>query len=283
MSRAILRLQIIALVSSLCYVSATEDYDDMGDDMDPGFDEDEGFGGGPGGFGGMDDEYGGGEPGSDGPVPGAIKLDNYTFDKVIGLKGHAVLVKFCESFTDVDKEDEFRELAKASYSSPNFFIGEVQVSEDENEDLRDRFKLSTDDFPAFLLFRGEEDMQRYEGPVTAADISMWLRKKGVKISTSGTIAELDELAQKFLRSGFADNYITEAEALADSTYKADSKASVYVKIMKKIKDKGAGYVEAETARVQKVMSGNLTPEKMRELSEKVQVLSMFQKEASEEL
>jgi len=253
----------------------------------PDMDEDYGGMGGMDGFDGPEDEYGDGGGGGGGDSAlGAVKLDNYTFDKVIGLPGQTVLVKFDKSFPYGDKEDEFKELCKAAYTAPNFFVGEVQVGEYgdmENDDLRKRYELSADDFPVFLLFRGPKDMQKYAGSVTAADISVWLRRNGVKISTTGTIAELDELVQKFIKGDLADSYIAEAEALAEGTYKGDSKAALYIKIMKKIKEKGVGYIATETARLQKVMQGNLTPEKMQELSLKVRLLSTFEQGGSEEL
>merc|ERR1719429_885269 len=79
-----------------------------------------------------------------GTAQGALKLDNYTFDKVLGIPGHAFLVKFDNSYAYGEKEDEFKTLCKITYTVPNFMIAEVPIQEygdKENDDLRERFKL----------------------------------------------------------------------------------------------------------------------------------------------
>jgi len=212
-------------------------------------------------------------------APGAIKLDNYTFDKLLALPGTSVLVKFDKSYAYGEKEDEFKELCKLAYSVPGFFVAEVPVSEygdNQNEDLADRLTLKKDDFPAFLLFSDSNKKgSRYTGSVTAADISAWLRRNQIRMPAVGTIEELDNLAKKFMTGGFADTEIAAAKTLAEGTYSTDRKGSMYVKIMQKIKEKGEAYVDSETKRVTKILEGKVTPEKSAEMNDKLKVLAMF--------
>merc|ERR1712203_1355661 len=87
---------------------------------------------------------------------GAIKLDNFTFDKILGIPDQTFLVKFDKSYAYGEKEDAFKAISKLSYSVPKFLVGEVPVQEygdKENDDLRERFTLAKDDFPVYLLFK----------------------------------------------------------------------------------------------------------------------------------
>merc|ERR1719295_1961070 len=129
-------------------------------------------------------------------------------------------------------------------------VAEVPVQEygdKENDDLRERFKLVKDEFPAYLFFKAGEEAGRYSGNIKADLLITWLRRQGVKIPSIGTIEELDVLA--------------EAKTLADGEFKEDKKAAVYVKIMQKILEKGKDYPATEAKRVTKIAEGKLAPEK----------------------
>merc|ERR1712113_25858 len=136
---------------------------------------------------------------AEGTAQGAIKLDNYTFDKMLAIPDHSVLVKFDQSYAYGEKEDEFKTLCKLAHSVPNFMVGEVPVQEygdKENDDLRERFKLSKDDFPVYYLFsEKEKEGAKYSGAITASDIGAWLRKQKVRMPAIGTIDELDQIAK----------------------------------------------------------------------------------------
>lgn len=216
---------------------------------------------------------------AEGTASGAIKLDNYTFDKVVGIPGHSFLVKFDQSYAYGEKEDEFKSLCKLAYAVPNFLIAEVPVQEygdKDNDDLRERFKLVKDDFPAYLLFdEAHKEGVRFSGSVKAEDIVAFLRRNRVKMPSIGTIEELDAIAKQFLKEGFADAHIDAVKKLADDAYKTDRKAGMYVKIMQKIKDKGEAYVTGESARVSKILEGKVTPEKKDELNDKLKILGVF--------
>lgn len=236
---------------------------------------------------------------------GAVKLDNYTFDKFVAIPGVTVLVKLDKSYAYGEKEDEFKVVAKLAYTVPKFVVAEIPVQEygdKENDDLRERLGAKEDEFPAFFLFKGdvnkptkfegfadptakmphdwdEEEDGAWEPPmrneITAENLIIWLRSNGVRMPSIGTIAELDEVASKFMKDGLKDSYIEEAKKLVEGDHKNDKKAPVYLKIMQKIKEKGETYVSTETARVHKVMKGKVTPEKQAEMSDKLKILNAF--------
>merc|ERR1719353_2410232 len=172
---------------------------------------------------------------------GALKLDNYTFDKVLQMPGHSFFVKFDQSYAYGEKEDEFKVLCKISYKVPNFLIAEVPVQEygdKENDDLRERFKLKKDDFPIYFLFNeANKEGLKYTGSIKADDMASWLRRQKLPVPSIGTIAELDEIAKAFLKEGLADSQIAAAKKVVEESYKDDKKAQMYLKIMDKIKAK----------------------------------------------
>merc|ERR1712217_841801 len=132
----------------------------------------------------------------------------------IGIADHSFVVKFDNSYAYGEKEDEFKTLCKLVYEVPNLMVAEVPVQEygdKENDDLRERFKLTKDDFPAYFLFNeANKEGLRYSGAIKAADMAAWLRRQKVAAPAIGTIAEPDEIAKAFLKDGFADAQVEAA-------------------------------------------------------------------------
>lgn len=223
--------------------------------------------------------------GVEGTAQGALKLDNYTFSKVTSLPGFSFLVKFDQSYAYGEKEDEFKAFCKHAHQAPNFVPAEVPVQEygdKENDDLREKFKLTKEDFPAYFLFNeANPEGLRYSGSVKADLLVNWLRRQGVKVPSIGTIEELDELAKKFLKDK-SDDTVSAAKALAEGQFSTDRKAAMYVKIMQKIKEKGEDYVASELKRVSKIAEGKVAPEKKAELEDKIKILSIFSEKAGKD-
>lgn len=216
---------------------------------------------------------------------GAVKLDNYTFDKVLELSastGSSLLVKFDKSYAYGEKQDEFKLLCKQAYSVKNFIVGEVPVQEygdKENSDLAEKFGVKKDDWPVYYLFSAEErEGVKYTGSIKAADLGAWLRRNKVKMPAIGTIGELDEIVQAWLKNDLADSHVQAAKEIAEGSYKDDPKAAMYIRIMEKVKSKGEIYVADETKRVGKILEGKVHEEKKAELTDKLKVLAAFQRE-----
>merc|ERR1719387_1816987 len=153
---------------------------------------------------------------------GAVKLDNYTIDKVLAFPGITWLVKVDKSYAYGEKEDAFKELCKLASPVKDLVIGEIPVQEygdKENDDLREKLEVKTDDFPVYFIFKGswesrvkfagfadprakkpadwdESDDGAWEPPmvkdITVDNLALWLRTNGVKVPSIGTIAEMDE-------------------------------------------------------------------------------------------
>eukprot|EP00927_Polykrikos_kofoidii_P073645 TRINITY_DN69666_c0_g1_i1.p1 TRINITY_DN69666_c0_g1~~TRINITY_DN69666_c0_g1_i1.p1 ORF type:complete len:264 (+),score=60.72 TRINITY_DN69666_c0_g1_i1:69-794(+) len=210
---------------------------------------------------------------------GALKLDNYTLDKFINLPGYSILVQFDTGYAWGEKVDEFKKLSKAASPVPRFLVAEVPVMEygdKENDDLRERFKLTKADFPAFFLFdEAHKAGLRYEGRVDAADISGWLRRNKVLMPGVGTISEFDDLAERFVNGGLGDATLATAKELAETTFKTDANAAAYVKIMEKMQEKGVDYPETEIKRITQVLAGNVGTTKKEELNGKLRILHVF--------
>lgn len=210
---------------------------------------------------------------------GALKLDNYTFDRFLSIPGYSTLVKFDQSYAFGEKEDEFKALCKLAHGVPSFFVAEVPVQEYgemENDVLRERFNLKKEDYPAYFLFSGSSlEGLKYDGSVRVDDLALWLRKNKVQFPSIGTISELDTVVQRFMREGLAEEHLEKAKTMADSEFSNDKKASVYIKLMQKVKEKGESYIATETERVTKLLSGHVTPEKRTELTDKMRVLNVF--------
>ncbi|CAK0868390.1 unnamed protein product [Prorocentrum cordatum] len=147
----------------------------------------------------------------------------------------------------------------------------------ENDDIRERYNLVVGDFPAYLLFdQAHKKGLRYPGEVKAADIAVWLRKNGVNMPAIGTIADLDEIAGKFLADK-AEEHIAAAKSLAEGHLKNDRKAAMYVKIMERIRERGDGFLKAEKDRLTKILQeSKVWKEKRDELQDKLNVLDAFE-------
>eukprot|EP00930_Biecheleria_cincta_P046484 TRINITY_DN32061_c0_g1_i1.p1 TRINITY_DN32061_c0_g1~~TRINITY_DN32061_c0_g1_i1.p1 ORF type:complete len:325 (-),score=77.04 TRINITY_DN32061_c0_g1_i1:183-1157(-) len=216
----------------------------------------------------------------EGLTHGCVKLDNYTFDKFLSLPGHSYFVKIDEPYSYGDKMEAHKTLCTLAHSVPNFFAAEVPVqefNEKQNDDMRERFKLTREEFPVYFLFNEVERRGlRYTGAIQAANMISWLRSNGVMMPSIDTIDELDELAHSFMDAPDAA-YLDKAKSAAEK-YPNDKKAAWYAKIMDKILAKGKGYAAEEIARLMKLLGGKLVaPEKRDELGDKLKILKVFAK------
>lgn len=102
------------------------------------------------------------------------------------------------------------------------------------------------------------------------------------------IEKFDKLAEEILasdNSGYA-GIIQKAEKVLEESTDEKEKATgdIYVKIMKKIQDKGIDYVDSEVARVQKLLKDKITDKKKDQFKKRLDILTSFQhsKESAKE-
>merc|ERR1719399_1403633 len=213
---------------------------------------------------------------------GAINLDTYTFDKIVD-GSRDVLVKFDQEYAYGDKEDAFKALCKTvGPLKGGTLIAEVGVQDygdKENQNVAERFGASKDDFPVYKLFKKGGDVAKpvsYAGEKTEAALSQFLKAEtGLYIGLPGNLEAFDKLATGFLGAGgtVMTARLAEAEAAlaAVSTDDAAS-AKAYIKIMKRVQEKGVGFVEGEAKRVKKLMSGKITDKKKKLFNERLNIL-----------
>lgn len=98
------------------------------------------------------------------------------------------------------------------------------------------------------------------------------------------IEKFDKLAEELLRSDSSgyDDIIKKAEkALEGSTDEKDkTNGDIYVKIMKKIQEKGVDYVDSEVSRVQKLLKDKITDKKKEQFKKRLDILTSFQQSKS---
>lgn len=219
---------------------------------------------------------------------GCVQLDTYSFDKVTS-KFEAALIKFDTMYPYGDKHDAFEAVCEAAYSSPDLIVGEVQVrdyGDRDNEDLAARFGIGKDDYPAVRLFvKGKDEPIAFrpagDSEFTANNLKRFLRSKsGVYIGLPGCLESFDKLAAEFVLSEDDEKRKTilkDAEATWDDAkgHREIRSAETYVKIMRKVMDKGLTFVSGETSRVANLLKGKLSGEKQIQMQERLNILQSF--------
>ena len=97
----------------------------------------------------------------------------------------------------------------------------------------------------------------------------------------GSVEKFDTLAEKFMRSDSSkyEEVIRETEEEVEKTKgeKQKSSGEAYVKIMKKIQEKGVEYVENESTRVEKLLKEKITNKKKGLFKKRLDILASFER------
>lgn len=224
---------------------------------------------------------------------GVVPLDSLTFDKVI--RNHkVVLVKFDKQYAYGEKEDEFKKFAEQAATQSDLLVAEVGVSEygeKENDDVRERFGVSKDDYPVFKLFKqGQKEAIDYTQSVTSEDLARFVRlESDLWLGKPNTLESFDKLVAEFLKADQDkyDDFIAKAEETMNVVEEKDQLiAKMYVSTMKKIKEKGVEFVSSETARVNKLLNEKVSDAKKAMFKSRLDILASFTdylKKAKDEL
>eukprot|EP01004_Peranema_trichophorum_P007975 NODE_6741_length_848_cov_44.046897_g6143_i0.p1 GENE.NODE_6741_length_848_cov_44.046897_g6143_i0~~NODE_6741_length_848_cov_44.046897_g6143_i0.p1 ORF type:complete len:241 (-),score=28.88 NODE_6741_length_848_cov_44.046897_g6143_i0:75-797(-) len=217
---------------------------------------------------------------------GAINLDSYTFDKIVGNDAFHVLVKFDKQYPYGEFEDQFKQLSKrvGELHRPDFLIAVVGVQDygdKHNEDLRERYKVSPEQYPLFKLFKkGSTEPLTYRGDITADAILRFLKNEiNLYIGLAGCLEKFDNLARGFAEVDRSEQErrLKEAEkenAVLTDTNEKDS-ASFYILVMKKILEKGNDYAPKERKRLEKLLDSKITEIKKLHIKKKLNILPSF--------
>jgi len=226
-------------------------------------------------------------------VKGAIPLDSFTFDKVVG-QGVPVLVKFDKDYPYGEAEDAFKDLAaKVGGGTKDVLIASVGVQEygDKlNEDLAERFSVNKEQFPHYMLFSGDAkaDPVIFKGDVKVDKLVGFLKEqvRGFYIALPGCIRELDKVAVEFMATAGGGRNLKKQEAEQISSRlnsEADKQSGkYYLLLMQKVIDKGDNFIQTETARLAKMIdSVSITEDKKALFRTRQNIISGFQQRRDE--
>jgi len=219
-------------------------------------------------------------------VPSAVvDLDNTNFDKIVKDTTKDVLVEFYAPWCGHCKNlaPDYEKVAAAYAGDEHVVVAKIDA--DKYKEIAGKFGVTG--FPTLKWFsKTEKDApEPYEG---ARDVQSFInfinRKAGVNrqangrlAATAGRIAALDALATKFI-SAAADArsaILDEAQKAVDALSEVEQKiGKLYIKTMNSIVS-NAGFIEAESARLLRMLEGSLAAKKIDEFTVRLNVLNAF--------
>jgi len=213
-------------------------------------------------------------------VPGVQDLTPETFDGVVNGKIHA-LVEFYAPWCGHCKKltPEFKKLGEKILSDPKLKSRVVvaKVNADAHRALGTRFGVTG--FPTLKWFaRGQpvSSPETYQGSRTADGFLGFITDKLEADKGFGRIDLIDPIVESFL-TGDKDEIIKLVEEKVDALEGEEQEnGHVYLRLMRKTKEKGAEYLTTERERVKRIIeSGSVNQDKALELSRKVSIISAF--------
>lgn len=221
---------------------------------------------------------------------GTVALDSWTYDKVTG-KFPVSIVKFDVAYPYGPKHDAFNKMAESAKSAPDVLVAEVGIKDygdKENSDLADRFKIDKEQYPVVKLFvQGKEPIDFKETTdegFTSDNLIQFIRaNSGKYIGLPGCLEAFDKIAIKFNAASEESErkeLLREAQGLVGRIEKIEDRKTgeVYVKMMQRMLDKGAGFVDDEMKRLNKLMTGKLSNEKKTDMGHRINILRAFRDE-----
>ncbi|CAG5124039.1 unnamed protein product [Candidula unifasciata] len=198
-------------------------------------------------------------------IQGSVSLNSGVFDKVVE-KHKAVLVKFDEMHAFGNKQDAFKEVARASIQQPELLVAEVPVSV--------LFILS------LVSVSGDSVVYLGDSVDILSLVYLWLGR-------TGCVEEFDKLVKEFLGSAKDERaaLLAKAEQAAQWLTQEGDRASaeVYIKTLRKVVEKGDSFIKNEVSRVEKLRTGKITDKKKDELNNRLNILATFQANIKDEL
>ena len=98
---------------------------------------------------------------------------------------------------NVFQEDAWKSIAKSVEDRPGVLLAVVGVQDagDKlNDDLRERFGVSAEDFPVFKLFRKNKETKNFSGEVTEDALKLFLKNEaGFWMGLKGCLEDFDKV------------------------------------------------------------------------------------------
>ncbi|XP_042203339.1 endoplasmic reticulum resident protein 29-like [Homarus americanus] len=215
---------------------------------------------------------------------GCTPLDSWTFDKIVP-KFHAAIVKFDIAYPYGKKHEEYTKLSAAGRGSPELLVAEVGVKDYgdmENMDLAERFGVTKEDFPKVKFFvNGKDKPFDFDGEFNAEELKKFIRRHSeVYIGLEGCLETFDRIVDRFMTTENQSDkkgLLRKAEDEWDKLKSPSDQqiAETYVKIMRKVLEKGGEFISLEKTRVEGLMIGRITKEKKEEMQGRLNVLKSF--------
>ena len=207
-----------------------------------------------------------------------------------------------------EKHEQFGKLSAALSSNPDILVAEVGVKDygdKENVNIAERYNIVKEEYPVMLLFtEGKTEPIRYQvlnrkivkqcinindmylisvqGEFKLDMMQRFVSStSGLWIGLPGCLEVFDGLANRFVAS---KNPSDRKEILRHSEDEWDKvslgserkSAEVYVKVMRKMLEKGDDFLQMELSRVDTLRKGKLAKEKKEEMDRRLNILQSFQ-------
>jgi len=220
----------------------------------------------------------------------SVDLTPSNFDEVVMDKDKDVLVAFYAPWCGHCKKlhPEYEKAAAAFRNDKNVVIAKIDA--DKYKDLAGKYDVKG--FPTVKFFpRGssKKTPEDYNEDRNAEAIVKYInRKAGTRRTVDGSLDEsagivptLNTYAKRFLNEATEkrDQLISDAEEAIKSLPESEKElAEHYIGYMKKIREKGADYVEKEYNRLSKILSGaSVSADRADFLKIKQNILAQFKK------
>lgn len=220
-------------------------------------------------------------------------MNNENFDSIALDTSKHVLVEFyapwcghCKSLAPT-----YEKVAATFKGESNCVVANLDA--DSEKAVGQRFGVSG--FPTIKFFpKDNKAGEEYNGGRGEQDFIDFLNEKcgtnrvagGGINDQAGRVDAFDEVAKKFIKDeSFRDAAIADISKTAAAETDADYKKSgeYYVKAMKKIIEKGEGYVATEISRLERMLAGNMKAAKRDQMFKRKNILSQFLKDEKDEL
>jgi len=227
-----------------------------------------------------------------GPPPSdVVILDVHNFDQVAMDPTKDVIVTFTAPWCGHCKsmKPEYEKVANTFKPESNCIVANMNADDNKNAPTARRFDVTG--FPTIKFFgKHNKEAEDYDGGRTEADFVAYLNKKcgthravgGGLNEEAGRHADFDALAHKFFKASASarDSLYKEALELAAS---AGVASKHYLRVMEKVANGTAGYVEKESKRLDKILGKrNLSPSKLDEIKIKANILKSFVEDRAQE-